>query len=199
MDVVVRNLISLQGPQRNVAGDLVAGLVEKSYVVITDHGIDLDLYEQASMRAKAFFRQPLGEKLDVDIRRSSAHRGYVPQTEIGDYEDEGGIRRYEAFDVGAELAVSEPLVQANTPLMGPNFWPDEPFKQAANDLFAALTETTDHILDLLELGFDLRPGTFSQYRTSPLSQLRFINYFDRPENAVEHVAMVRTPTTNLSR
>lgn len=190
MALAVRHVVSLSGTQNDVAHALRRGLEQDSFVLLTNHGIDDALYREAQASAAGFFAQPIAEKLKTDIRTSSAHRGYVPQAEAGDYADEGGIRRYEAFDVGRDLSVNHPLVRANTPLLGPNVWPDDQtFKQATTDLYSANVRASSRVFELLELAYDMRPGTFQQYRTQPLSQMRYLNYFDRPADAGAHVAM----------
>lgn len=190
MDVGVRSLIPIQNAQRHVAAELVRELQHKSWVCIADHGVDESVFRNARAEARSFFEKPVQEKLRSDIRLSRNHRGYVPQTEAGDYDDEGGIRRYEAFDVGRDLSINHPLVRARTPLLGPNFWPaTDGFHGATMRCYESLAHLCDVVLELIEIGLDMRPGTISQYRSEPLSQMRYINYFERPSHAPEHVAM----------
>lgn len=168
----------------------VSELVASSYVVLADHGLQDQLLADARSLAHEFFARPLDEKLRVDIRGSRNHRGYVPQSERGDYDDEGGIRRYEAFDVGRDLNVDHPMVAANTPLLGPNEWPEiDRFAEVTRRTYEQFDYLTRRLLDMVRRGLDLPRGTFAQYRSQPLSQMRYLNYLERPANAGAHVAM----------
>jgi len=169
---------------------LVSRLESSSYVVLADHGLPLQLLGTAQELAREFFAQSLEEKLCVDIRCSRNHRGYVPQSERGGYEDEGNIRRYEAFDVGRDLNVDHPLVAANTPLLGPNEWPDiDGFAETTRRTYEQFDYLTRRILAMLCWGLGLPLRTFAQYRSEPLSQMRYLNYLERPVGAGAHVAM----------
>lgn len=169
---------------------LVSKLEASSYVIVADHGLHHQLLADARALASDFFNQSLAEKLRVDIRQSRNHRGYVPQSERGDYDDEGDIRRYEAFDVGRDLNVDHPLVAANTPLLGPNLWPDiDRFAETTRRTYEQLDYLTRRLLEMVRRGLGLGIETFAQYRRQPLSQMRYLNYLERPVGAGEHVAM----------
>ncbi len=174
----------------SLAAKLTAALIEHSWVRVTNHGIAPCIVDDAYGTAVDFFSRPEAFKRSVDIRKSTNHRGFVDIHEKGDYADEGGIRRYEAFDVGRDLPRDHPQVMAETPLLGPNQWPDvEGFAAANRRLFAALDLATRRLLDLIEVGLGIHPGTISQHRHEPLSQMRYLNYLPPPDDAPVHAAM----------
>lgn len=169
---------------------IVEALQKHACLVVSGHGIEPEIFERIRAAAGEFFAQPAKEKLLVDIRDSRNHRGYVAVTEAGDYGDEGGIRRYEAFDIGLELGLDHPMVSSEVPLMGPNVWPDNSeFVAAASECYAALQAFTDGLLDQIADGLDLSRDDFRRNRRAPLSQMRLINYLDRPAGAAPHAAM----------
>ena len=158
--------------------------------MIVDHGIDPEVFDSARRAGEAFFSQPLADKLAVDIASSKNHRGYVSVDQAGNYADEAGIRRYEAYDVGLDLGSDHPLVASETPLMGPNVWPvDGALRIAAQRCYDELRDLSDRLLDLIAVGLELRPEVFREKRQAPVSQMRLLNYLERPDTTESHVAM----------
>lgn len=173
-----------------LADDLTAALSAKSWIRVSAPTVPDSLVATARLAAQEFFSQPTEKKLSVEIRKSRNHRGYVGITEKGDYPDEGGVRRYEAFDVGRDLPLDHPRVLAETPLLGPNQWPDIiGFPDATRRLYDAFDNTSRSILDLIEHGLGLAAGSIAVHRTEPLSQMRYLNYNEPDANAERHVAM----------
>lgn len=188
MLTVLTQRISLSSPSG--FDELAVELKRNSCAIVVDHGIPDEVFEDVQTAAADFFGRPLDEKMLVDITASKSHRGYVAVTEAGAYGDEGGIRRYEAFDVGLHLEEDHPAVRDGTPLMGANRWPsDGDLERAATKCFAAMDALTADMLAAVVASLGAPPGSLVKSRQAPLSQMRLLNYFARPANAGSHAAM----------
>ena len=163
----------------SVGNRLLRTLSRNGYALITEHGIDGHVLDSARCEAMRFFALPTEEKLLCDIRRSSNHRGYVPFEEAGSYDDEGGQRRYESYDVGLDLHLDHETVQRGTPLAGPNVWPtDGRLRSSAQRCFDQLSDVADNVLTLLAVALGIDITRLEAERSAPLSQMRLINYHD---------------------
>src|SRR5438034_6728892 len=78
-------------------------------------------FERLLLAAREFFNQPEDIKTRIAVGTRSHHRGYVPFSEKGLYDDEH-IRAYEAFDIALDLPESDPDYMAGNILYGPNLW-----------------------------------------------------------------------------
>src|SRR5689334_21360842 len=76
-------------------------------------------FESLLWAAKEFFNQPDDLKNLLTVGTSSHHRGYVPFSEKGLYDDEH-TRAYEAFDIALDLPEFDPDYMAGNILYGPN-------------------------------------------------------------------------------
>lgn len=172
--------------RRSAAARIGEIAMENGFLYIRSHGVSERLIDAVYEQARYFFSQNLKEKNHYYIGHSRNHRGYVPVTEKGEYSDEQGPRRYEAFDMGVDLASDDPDVLAGNPLLGPNVWPDQPgFRYVLGRYFRELQRIGDTMCRAFELALDLPDGFFRQHMTKPISQLRLLHYLanDRPESS----------------
>jgi len=163
--------------QRSTAGRIGEIAMANGFLYIEKHGVSRALINAVYEQAQCFFDCDLATKSQYYIGRSKNHRGYVPTTERGDYADEQGPRRYEAFDMGVDHAADDPDFLRGNPLMGPNVWPKQPgFQYILSRYLAEMGRITDLMCGAFEQVLGLDTGFFKQYMDRPVSQLRLLHY-----------------------
>src|SRR5450432_401367 len=95
------------------------------FFYLTGHGIARSMVDEVFAESKRFFALPVEKKKEIAIEKSACHRGWFSlggenldpkqQVEAGDFKE--GIK------IGRDLPLDHPLVQAGTPLHGPDQWP----------------------------------------------------------------------------
>lgn len=150
------------------------------FFYVTGHGLPGELTTRLEALARAFFAQPEDVKRRWPMSAGGrAWRGYFG---AGGELTSGRPDWKEGLYLGSELPASHPLVQAGTPLHGPNLWPDTPGLRdtvlAYLDAGAAVCAT---VLRGIALSLGQPAGYFEQrYTRDPLLLLRLFNYPSRP-------------------
>src|SRR5690606_37325265 len=91
---------------------------EVGFFYVTGHQVPAAAIERLVARSKAYFAQPLTDKMRHYIGQSGNHSGYVPEGE--EQFDPNIVDRKEAFDLRFDY-----LDEAGRrPMLGPNQWPD---------------------------------------------------------------------------
>ena len=161
-----------------VADQIGRAASEIGMFYVRGHGIDPDLFARVHAHAAAFFALPEEVKLAYHIARSANHRGYVPFSEKGDYDDEPGERLYEAFDSALELPAYHAAARASR-LMGPNVWPALPgFRRTVTEYYRAVALVGRRMCRAFEIYLGLDDGYFDRYMRTPTSQLRLLHYVE---------------------
>ncbi len=176
--------------QRRVADALGEAAEEFGFFYLAGHGIEQGLIDAVYAQAAAWFSRPLEEKLACYIGRSRNHRGYVPQSEQGIYEDEGA-RHYEAFDLALDLPADDPDVARGHYLLGPNVWPSQAgFRETVGTYYNRLSMLGDLVSGAFERYLGAPSGAFRRAMTKPTSQLRLLHY-------IEHEGAQSTTDVNM--
>ncbi len=164
--------------KRRVADALGEAAEEFGFFYLAGHGIEQSLIDDVYAQAAAWFRRPLAEKRTCYIGHSRNHRGYVPQSEQGVYEDEGA-RHYEAFDLGLDLPADDPDVARGHCLLGPNVWPSQAgFRETVGTYYNQLSALGDLVSGAFERYLGAPTGAFRRAMTKPTSQLRLLHYME---------------------
>lgn len=170
--------------RREVAARLGAACRESGFFYVVGHGVDAGLQARLEALSRRFFALPLEQKQAIRMARGGrAWRGYFP---VGGELTSGRPDRKEGLYFGSELGAEHPLVQAGTPLHGPNLFPSEPagLRDAVLDYMAALTHLGHALMRGLALSIDLPEDYFAaRYTGDPLVLFRVFNYPPGPDTA----------------
>lgn len=159
-----------------IADQLGRAAQNSGFFRIYNHGIDPRLIEATYKIAERFFALSEHQKLRYYIGKSRNHRGYVPFSEKGDYDDETH-RNYEAFDLGIDLPENDPDFVAGVLVLGPNIWPDlADFKETISQYYAEVSLLGRQLCSALEIYLGLCQGAITDHMTKPVSQLRLLHY-----------------------
>ena len=171
----------------SVAEQMGLAAMDSGFLYIENHPISQTLIDDVYGFAERFFSLDYQEKLRYYIGDSPNHRGFVPVTEKGDYDDEPSQRAYEAFDMSVDMPYSDYLKCGPHPLAGPNVWPElNGFRECLSRYFTAIRQLGNRLCNAFEIALDLPPGFFVRHMQFPTSQLRLIHYIPqaRPQRNV---------------
>jgi isopenicillin N synthase-like dioxygenase len=147
------------------------------FFYIVGHGLDEDLQRRLEEACRQFFAQDLESKLEIAMSRGGrAWRGYFP---VGGELTSGQADRKEGIYFGAELPDSHPLVQAGTPLHGPNLFPVRipRFREIVLEYMTAMTNLGVALMTGISLSLGLEATYFAdRYTSDPLILFRIFNY-----------------------
>lgn len=165
--------------KKKVAEELAQAAHEVGFFYIVNHPIPHHRITDALHEAERFFHLSEQEKLRYYIAKSRNHRGYVPQFERGEYEDEQGERHYEAFDLALDLPPEDPDYHSADKLLGPNVWPElSGFRESVYRYYESVSDLAQLLCRAFEIHLRLAPGYFRQFMNKPTSQLRLLHYIE---------------------
>src|SRR5690349_12043382 len=163
------------------AAELGKACRESGFFYVVGHGVDEDLQRRLRELSREFFAQDVETKMQIRMALGGrAWRGYF---RVGDELTSGKPDQKEGLYFGTELPADHPLVQAGTPLHGPNLFPEKPagLREAVLDYMAALTRLGHRLMAGLALSLDLPESYFADRYTGdgsgdPLTLFRIFNY-----------------------
>ena len=149
---------------------------DAGFLYIVGHGVPEYLIENLKTCTRAYFAQTYQQKMQDYIGNSHNHSGYVPEGEEQYLSAKPDLK--EAYDVGYDL---QDLTQCR-PMLGPDRWPDFPgFKPAIKAYYDAVFALSNVLFRGFALALHLPEDSFTQYITSPPSQLRLVHYPFSPQ------------------
>jgi isopenicillin N synthase-like dioxygenase len=150
---------------------------ESGFFYVVGHGVEEELQRRLRELSREFFAQDVETKMCIRMALGGrAWRGYF---RVGDELTSGKPDQKEGLYFGEELAADHPLVEAGTPLHGPNLFPEEPpgFRDTVLEYMAALTRLGHRLMAGLALSLDLPESYFAdRYTGEPLTLFRIFNY-----------------------
>lgn len=170
-------LVSGSGKKHHVAEQIDAACRQSGFFYVVGHGVDDRLIRDLQSLSREFFARPTVEKMQIEMSRGGkAWRGYF---RVGDELTSGRPDQKEGLYFGQELPGGHPLVQAGTPLHGPNLFPVVPAALRATVLeyMAAMTQLGQRLMAGIALGLGLPETYFAEHGTrDPLTLFRIFNY-----------------------
>ncbi|RSZ47213.1 MULTISPECIES: 2-oxoglutarate and iron-dependent oxygenase domain-containing protein [unclassified Variovorax] len=163
-----------------VAAQIGAACRAHGFFYVTGHGVDAALVKRLEDLSHRFFELPEETKMQWRMALGGrAWRGYFP---LGGELTSGRPDWKEGLYLGTELPATHPLVQAKTPVHGPNLFPDVPgFRETILEYMAAVTQLGHRLMEGIALSLGLEAGYFAErYTADPLILFRLFNYPSQP-------------------
>lgn len=159
-----------------IAAEIDTACTQIGFFTITGHGVSADLIDRTRTMAVDFFALSEADKLKVERPKQRISRGY---SGFGDRAlgFSLGVATppdlHEAYAFGPDLGGD-----VTSPLLAPNLWPDAPegFRETLNDYYAAMTELSGRVLELMGLALGIEPGFFADKFDRQASMSRLIRY-----------------------
>jgi isopenicillin N synthase-like dioxygenase len=173
----VADLVADRPGKTAVAGRIGQACRESGFFYVVGHGIDPDLQVRLRDLSKQFFAQDVERKLRIRMALGGrAWRGYF---RVGDELTSGKPDQKEGLYFGAELPADHELVQAGTPLCGPNLFPDDVpgFRDVVLEYMAAAMRLGHRLMAGIALSLNLDEDYFAtRYTGDPLTLFRIFSY-----------------------
>jgi isopenicillin N synthase-like dioxygenase len=163
-----------------VAAQIGAACRAHGFFYVTGHGVDAALVQRLEDLSHRFFELPEDTKMRWRMALGGrAWRGYFP---LGGELTSGRPDWKEGLYLGTELPATHPLVQAKTPVHGPNLFPEVPdFRETILAYMAAVTQLGHRLMEGIALSLGLDASYFAErYTADPLILLRLFNYPTQP-------------------
>ncbi|TCN19775.1 isopenicillin N synthase family dioxygenase [Sinorhizobium americanum] len=155
-----------------VAKEIRWAFANVGFMYVKNHGVPAQLVDDTFAQARAFFDQPLEEKMKLHIVNSGvALRGYVEI--FGENTDPANTKDLkESFEVGPERSILE------RPFFGPNQWPSAlpGFRETVFAYHQAMNDLATNLLRGLALSLDLPRDFFDSRITDPITYQRLLRY-----------------------
>lgn len=172
----IGSLIGDGGKQTIAAEHIGRACRGLGFFYISGHGVDENLQKKLENLSRAFFACDTKTKMDIRMELGGRFwRGYFP---LGDELTSGKPDLKEGLYFGSELPVSHPLVQANTPMHGPNLFPSiSEFRETTLAYMDAMTTLGHAVMKGISLSLGLPANYFfERYTYDPLTLFRIFHY-----------------------
>ena len=152
-----------------------AACTNTGFFYIRNHGIPREVVDGVFAATRRYYDLPMEERL-ADKIDERFRRGFMPYGVTQHPGHKPDLK--ESYELGIDLPVSDPDVQAGLPLHGPNRWPeDKPWlKDAAETYFAHTVALGKQLLRIFAVALDQPEDFFLQYCTKPMVQSRLFHY-----------------------
>ncbi len=152
-----------------------AACTNTGFFYIRNHGLPRAVLDAVFAATRRYHDLPMEERLKDKIDERF-RRGFMP---IGVTKHPGHKADLkESYELGLDLPLTDPAVQAGLPLHGPNKWPaDKPWlKDAAEAYFNETIEVGKRLLRIFAVAVGQPQEFFLQYMKKPMVQSRLFHY-----------------------
>ena len=151
------------------------------FFYVAGHGIDPALIETVFAGSARFFALPVEVKQRQSIQRSAHNRGYVAISEESlDPTKPADLK--EAFNIGLDLAATDPRVVAGEPFRGVNLWPEIPgWRETILTYFDEVWAVGMRLHRAIARDLGLGSDFFEDKLDQPMATLRLLHYPPQPE------------------
>ena len=149
------------------------------FFYIVNHGVSPYLVTRAFEESERFFALPEERKAEIAIERSACHRGWfrVGGENLDPAKQKAGGDLKEGVKIGRDLAQEHPLVQAGTPLHGPNQWPNLPgWQETMQEYYDAMEALGRELLHAFALALSVEETYFDRWLNAPMTTLGPLHY-----------------------
>lgn len=163
------------GPIEPLVVQFKAACTNTGFLYVRNHGIPRAAVDAVFDATRRYFslsmEERLKDKIDERFRRGfmpygvTQHPGHKPDLK-------------ESYELGVDLPVTDPDVQAGLPLHGPNRWPaDKPWlKEAAETYFDHTVALGKNLLRIFATALEQPEDFFLQWCRKPMVQSRLFHY-----------------------
>ena len=146
------------------------------FFYLVGHGVDPFLVSAVFREAARFFDLPESDKIQQSIMRSPHNRGYVAMKgERLDPSKAADLK--EAFNIGLDLAPTDPRVMAGEPFRGINQWPDlAGWRDIMLTYFNAAWSVGRDLHRAIAIDLGLASDFFDNKLDQPMATLRLLHY-----------------------
>jgi isopenicillin N synthase-like dioxygenase len=175
--IYVADLVANRTDQEAVAEQIDAACRQSGFFYIVGHGVPPELQQGLQALCREFFSLPSEVKQRIAMSKGGrAWRGYF---KVGEELTSGKPDQKEGLYFGKELPADDPLVQAGTPLHGPNLFPEQPpgLRSAVLEYIDELTRLGHRLMAGIAMGLGLEPTYFADHGVGdPLVLFRAFSY-----------------------
>ena len=168
---------------RRIAAEVGAACRGPGFYYVVNHGVPAALIADAFAQSRAFFAEPLEDKLVLAMEKVGGNRGYSGFMREA-LDPARGFDAKEAFNVGFELAPDDPGLLTE-PFRAPNAWPRTPgFRETALGYFDACLALGADLHRAFAIDLGLAQDHFAAGLSRPMATLRMLRYPPEPAGEI---------------
>ncbi len=169
---------------RQVAGEIGQACRRVGFFYVVNHGVRPGLIADAFAKSRAFFAQPVAQKLEVSMDAIGGNRGYSGFMREA-LDPAHGRDKKEAFNIGIELSPDDAGLRAGEPFRALNGWPRvDGFRAALLGYFDACLQLGGELHRAFAHDLGLAPDFFVDKLQRPLATLRLLRYPQEPAGEI---------------
>ncbi len=150
------------------------------FFYVVNHGVPASLVADAFAKSRAFFAEPLEDKLALAIDVVGGNRGYAGFMREA-LDPSHGRDKKEAFNIGLDLAPDDPGLNGGEPFRALNAWPKtQGFRETFLAYFDACLRLGGEIHRAFARDLGLPLDFFADKLDRPLATLRLLRYPPEP-------------------